>query len=75
MKTGLLWFDSNPDRSLEEKVRVAAERYAVKFGVSPNACFVNPELLGREEVHIGGVQVSAAPNILPHHFLLGVSKL
>ena len=75
MKTGLLWFDSSPKRSLEEKVKAAAERYAVKFGVPPNACFVNPELLGRKEVHIDGVQVSGAPNILPHHFLLGVSEI
>jgi len=40
MKTGLLWYDDNPDTTLEDKIRKAATRYRQKFGQTPNVCYV-----------------------------------
>jgi len=74
MKIGLLWFDNDPKRSLEDKISAGAERYVAKFGVRPNACFVNPAVLEKEKAQIEGLQVLTAQNILPHHFWLGVQK-
>jgi len=71
-----MWFDDDTQASLEEKVRKAAGRYSKKFGCRPNTCCVNPALLpdGREEVWCGRVRVIPLPNVLPHHFWLGVME-
>ena len=42
MKTGLLWFDDDPRKELEEKVLRAAAHYERKYGQAPNLCFVHP---------------------------------
>lgn len=75
MKTGLLWYDSDPKRTLESKVTDGAQRYHEKFGQSPNACYVNPAALDQSRTRIGSVEVIAARNILPNHFWIGVSEL
>ncbi|MDY6877345.1 MAG: hypothetical protein SWK90_14235 [Chloroflexota bacterium] len=41
MKVGLLWFDDDGERGLEEKVARAARRYGEKFGRRANVCYVN----------------------------------
>jgi len=71
MKIGLLWFDNDRKRSLEDKISAGAERYFEKFGVQPNVCYVNPRALEGDEGQIGDLRVCAAQNILRHHFWLG----
>lgn len=73
MKTGLLWFDSDPKRPLEDKVAAAVQRYLEKFGVRPDACHVNPGQLPQQETHVEGVRIVADDNVLPHHFWVGCS--
>ncbi len=73
MKIGLLWFDNDPKRSLETKISEGVRRYKEKFGRTPNACYVNPAALEKGKIQIGNLQVVASPNILPHHFWLGVT--
>ena len=79
MQTGLLWFDSDPARSLSAKAADAARRYREKFGVAPNTCYVNLVALGGHEQvlalqPIGGGELHLLPaaNILPNHFWVGV---
>jgi hypothetical protein len=74
MKTGLLWFDNNPKRTLEAKVADGARRYHEKFGQRPNACYVNPEALAQGKLRIGSVEVIAARYVLPNHFWIGISE-
>jgi hypothetical protein len=74
MKTGLLWYDNDPKRTLEIKVADGAQRYREKFGASPNACYVNPAALEQSRMRIGSVEVIPAHNILPNHFWIGVSE-
>ncbi|MCX7855170.1 MAG: hypothetical protein N2556_04200 [Anaerolineae bacterium] len=72
---GLLWFDDSPQRSLQEKVKQAARRYAEKFGRPPNVCYVHPSALnGATVVDIGGhrLRVEARRSVLRDHFLIGV---
>ena len=45
METGLLWFDDDPRRQLEEKVLHAAAHYRHKYGQTPTLCFVHPNAL------------------------------
>lgn len=42
---GLLWFDDDPNRDLEQKVGNAARRYTEKFGRQPTVCYVHPSML------------------------------
>jgi hypothetical protein len=42
MKTGLLFYSADPHKTLWDKIEEAAARYYQKFGVRPNACYVNP---------------------------------
>lgn len=72
MRVGWLWFDNDPGRTVEEKVRRAAERYREKFGRTPDTCYVHPQAIAGEEQQCGPVRVVSARHILPHHFWLGV---
>lgn len=81
METGLLWYDDDPSRGLENKVEQAARRYHEKYGRWPNTCYVHPQVvadhLGPElQVVCSGkqqrvIRVVSAPNVLPHHYWLG----
>jgi hypothetical protein len=78
MNTGLLWFDDDPNRRLEEKVRRAAMHYERKYGRPPDLCFVNPSALEnddqeQEPSRAGRVEIKPGMTVLPHHFWLGVA--
>ena len=70
MKVGMLWLDDDKRRSLDEKIRRAAEYYELKYGRSPNWCYVNKSELV-EEKGVGRLWVKPAIYVLPHHFWLG----
>lgn len=73
MNEGLLWLDADKKRDLAEKVARAAARYAEKFGQRPNLCHVHPSTLDGP-IELDGVRVVPAPNILKHHFWVGVEE-
>ena len=68
---GLLWYDGDPRRPLEEKVCMAAERYVQKYGRVPNTCVVHPEVVGQGTVLAGGYRVVCHPTVLRDHFWIG----
>ena len=74
MKTGLLWYDNDPKRGADEKIRRAAQRYQEKFGRAPDTCYVNPAMLAQVQGPVGHLRILGKPNILPHHFLVGVAE-
>ena len=87
MKTGMLWFDDDPKRSVDEKIERAARRFLEKYGVVPNLCYANPRTVGDAQRSVafaaptvraakGPVNISMkqANTILPNHFWLGVSE-
>ena len=45
MKEGLLWYDSQRDIDLEERITYAVKFFESKYGYLPNKCFVNPDIL------------------------------
>jgi hypothetical protein len=84
MDIGLLWYDGDPKRPLEDKIGQAARRYREKYGRWPNTCYVHPQVvtdhLG-QELRLAGtrklcekIRVISAPNILLHHYWLGESS-
>jgi hypothetical protein len=78
VKVGLLWFDDDPNRKLEQKVLRAATHYEHKYGQLPNLCFVHPSVFdgnGKRPVKkAGGVEIRPGRSVLPHHFWLGVAE-
>jgi len=78
MKVGLLWFDDDPCRELEQKVLRAVTHYEHKYGRLPDLCFVHPSALGgngkRSVKKAGGVEIRPGRSVLPHHFWLGVAE-
>jgi hypothetical protein len=85
MDFGLLWYDDDSHRALEDKVGQAAKRYREKFGHWPNTCFVHPkavtgqtdgdlQVVLRSEKPQDKIRLVSAPNILLHHYWLGKSN-
>jgi hypothetical protein len=79
MKSGLLWYDADPQMGVQEKVARAAQRYRQKLGRCPTVCYVNPAALGNAEPEVDclldgsivRIRLSAAAQVLPHHFWMG----
>ncbi|MBN1977965.1 MAG: hypothetical protein JW918_11240 [Anaerolineae bacterium] len=84
MKTGLLWFDDDPRKELEEKVLRAAAHYERKYGRLPELCYVHPGAFNGngngnhgkkgDVVKAGEVEVRAGRSVLLHHFWLGMAE-
>lgn len=70
---GMLWYDDDKKRPIDEKVARAAEYYRAKFGVSPTVVWVNPAMLnGDAPASVAGVKVEARRTVLKNHLWLGV---
>jgi hypothetical protein len=73
MDIGMLWYDDDRQRTLEDKVRRAADYYRHKYGQSPNLCLINPQSANGGPEAVNSIELQTAPNILPHHFWIGVA--
>jgi len=63
MQIGLLWYDDDPQRTLEAKIGRAADRYREKYGRLPDTCYVHPQAMAAQ-VPLGGEIDGAAPGAL-----------
>lgn len=75
MNVGLLWFDDDPRKSIEEKVQRVAAHYKRKYGRMPDLCYVHPGVLsgdGGKVKTVDQVEVRARLTVLPHHFWVGM---
>jgi hypothetical protein len=70
----MLWFDDARDRPLADKLALAARHYEHKYGRRPNVCYVSLHALEQEKANANGLRLQAAPDVLPHHFWLGVAE-
>lgn len=74
MKTGMLWYDDDKKRTLEEKVEMAADYYRQKFGRAPTLCLVNPRSMNGVPKKVAKVELRSAHNVLLHHFWVGIAE-
>jgi len=75
MDIGMLWYDDDGKRKLDEKVARAAEYYRSKYGAQPTECYVNPGALGEgQPVMAAGVRLRPSRSIIKNHFWLGIGK-
>lgn len=81
MQVGLLWFDSDPTRSVAAKAAEAARRYREKFGAVPDTCYVNRAALTGDELIVplqsadnAALRLRPSVHIRPHHFWIGIEN-
>lgn len=74
MDIGMLWFDGDNRRTLEEKVTRAVTHYQEKYGQAPTLCFVNPATLNGGPDQVAGVHLRKLRSVMPDHFWLGVGE-
>jgi len=72
MDVGMLWFDNDPKSDLNTKINRAAAYYRLKYGQSPNLCFVHPNLLDDSREESGPIQICSNSSIILNHFWLGI---
>jgi hypothetical protein len=70
MRSGLLWYDADRKKPLQDKLKEGIWCYEEKFGCRPNACHLSP---GTEATY---PELRLVPNkfIQPNHFWLGVEE-
>ena len=75
MKIGLLWFDDDPHKTLEEKVLRASARHEQKYGRPPNTCFVHPSALDNNKQirKTGDVEIRIGRSVLLNHYWLRIT--
>jgi len=81
MDIGMLWYDDDTKRKLDEKVARAAQYYQTKYGVAPTVCYLHPSMLAdptddappRPAV-AGSVQLRSARTVLLNHFWIGLGE-
>lgn len=73
MNVGMLWLDDDKQRTLDDKVKRAAEYYQNKYGSMPNLCLVNKTMLA-EKYRVDKIDVQPARYVLPNHLWLGVKQ-
>jgi len=85
MDIGMLWYDADARRTLNEKVARAVEHYKAKYGATPTVCFVNPAVLkdaprgaldvaGRRSPSGDGVLLRPSRAVMANHFWIGVAR-
>ena len=81
MEIGLLWYDGDAKRPLEQKVGQAATRYHEKFERWPDTCYVHPGAVGDSPDGVSvpnpqaaPIRVLASPTVLLHHLWIGVRE-
>ena len=75
MDIGMLWYDDDGKRKLDEKVARAAEFYRAKYGAQPTECYINPGALGEGQPAVAaGVRLRPSRSIIKNHFWLGIGQ-
>jgi hypothetical protein len=84
MDIGMLWYDDDGKRQLDEKVARAVEYYRAKYGVQPTECYVHPDTLAKgasagvlgenQAGTAAGVRLRPNRTVIKNHFWLGVGE-
>jgi hypothetical protein len=73
MDVGMLWFDGDHEKELEQRIGQAARYYRTKYGRTPNMCLIHPKTMRESTLsEAGGLQIQTSSAVLPDHFWLGV---
>lgn len=71
MILGMMWFDNDKEKPIEQKVREAKIRYERRYGIVPNVCYVSESVPREVKTE---VELRRAQYILPWHFWIGLAE-
>lgn len=72
MITAMLWNDTDPKLTPEQKINLGASHYGIKHGVAPNFCYVNRSTVLSTD-QLGSIKIHRVPWVLPNDFWIGYS--
>jgi hypothetical protein len=73
MNVGMLWFDNDTKRTLEQKIKRAVDYYIKKYGRVPEMCLVNPGMSKDLQLtDLDRLTVRAYRPVLPGHLWIGI---
>jgi hypothetical protein len=70
MKIGMLWFDNDQTKSVDQKILGAIKYYQDKYGKTPTLCYVNPIQLIPDIVY--PIKTISSRSVMVNHFWIGV---
>lgn len=75
MENGMMWFDSDNKRSLEQKIVEAARYYTAKYKRKPELVLINPTEVKPGEIipRLPGIAIENQNIVLPHHIWIGMN--
>ena len=71
MDIGMLWFDSNQELEVSDRVERAAKYYKEKYGRVATLCLVHPSTLA-DPSKAGRTEIKPLDTVQPNHFWLGI---
>jgi len=75
MNVGMLWFDNDPKTDIMSKINRAVDYYRIKYGQTPNLCFVHPSMVKTSPIKTSSIEVRSSRSVLPNHFWLGLNMM
>jgi hypothetical protein len=74
MATGMIWFDNDPQKNINEKIRLAVQYYQNKFGSQPTLCFLHPGCRGKFLKVESGIEIEFNLGLSPDHIWVGMRQ-
>ncbi len=74
MATGMIWFDNDPHKNINEKIIFAVQYYQEKFGSDPTLCFLNPKFRGKLIPSDSLVEFDFNGGLSPDHIWIGLRQ-
>lgn len=71
MHTGMLWFDNDPQATLNFKIQKALDYYVKKYEKQPNLVLVHPSTMQDQELP-ENITVRPYRPVLPGHIWIGI---
>lgn len=70
---GLIWFDNDPNKSLETKMQEGIAAFTKKRELAPNVIYVSPSTVGDSPLPVlPGIDIVVKRNIKLNDFLIGL---
>jgi hypothetical protein len=74
MATGMIWFDNDPHKNINEKIKFAVQYYQNKFGSEPTLCFLNPKFEGKLLNSDSEIEFNYNTGLSPDHIWIGLRQ-
>ena len=75
MSTGMIWFDNDPHKNINEKVQYAIHYYQQKFGSVPTLCFLHPKFKDKQLEFFSEIEFKYNRGLSPDHIWVGMRQI